>query len=411
MVRFPSALHGEPKSAFETGTSGMARVIRLVTGFTGAGILLSLPVVSLAEEAADQRWYTSERVEQGAKVYAQHCASCHGLRAEATPDWQTSDADGRYPPPPLNGTAHTWHHPLPVLRRIVREGGTPLGGLMPAFGDQLGADEVDAVIAWFQSLWPSEIYAAWGRRNHEAGRVRSTLPHPGDKGSGFPVLTTLRRQLPGTTIGPPTPTPVRGVNQVKVGRDYVYLSGDGRYLFTGDLVDLVSRENLTAQVKERDRLTELAGVPETDMVIFPADNEERAKITVFTDVTCPYCQRLHREVPALLSAGVTVRYLALPRSGPQGPRAREIRAVWCAEDRLAAMDVAKGVRAGKLGDSNCRAAEAVERGYRLGRALGIQGTPAVVLADGSLVPGYRPASKLLQALGLTSDDDRQATGR
>ena len=75
------------------------------------------------------------------------------------------------------------------------------------------------------------------------------------------------------------------------------------------------------------------------------------------------------------------------------------------------MDIAKGVRAGKLGDSDCRAADAVGRGYRLGQALEIQGTPAIVLADGTLVPGYRPASKLLQALGLTSDGDRQATGR
>ena len=75
------------------------------------------------------------------------------------------------------------------------------------------------------------------------------------------------------------------------------------------------------------------------------------------------------------------------------------------------MDIVKGVRTGKLSDSDCSAAEAVARGYRLGQALGIQGTPAIVLADGTLVSGYRPASKLLQALGLTSDTDQQASGR
>ena len=298
-----------------------------------------------------------------------------------------------------------------MLRRTVREGGSRLGGRMPAFGDRLDADEVDAVIAWFQSLWPSDIYAAWQQRDRQAGRVRSALPHPGERESDSNMLTALRRQLPGSKIGTPTPTPVGGVYQVKVGRDYIYLSADGRYLFMGDLIDLVSQQNLTARFKGRDRLKDLAGVPETDMVVFPADGEERSTITVFTDVTCPYCRRLHAEVPALQFGGVTVRYLAFPRGGPQGPGAREMRAVWCAKDRLAAMDIAKGVRAGELGESECSAAEAVARGYRLGQAVGVTGTPAIVLADGTLVPGYRPAAKLLVALGLRSGVDGRSTGR
>ena len=389
----------------------MLRALKSIFGLVGIGTLLSSPLALMAEEPSGLRWYTPAQVAQGAKVYAQHCASCHGPEAEATPDWRKPDAEGLYPPPPLNGTAHAWHHPLPVLRRTVLEGGSRLGGRMPAFGDRLGADEVDAVIAWFQSLWPSEVYAAWQQRNREAGRIRSALPHPGEEESAPTILTALSRELPGTTIGTPMPTPVTGVHQVKVGRDYVYLSADGRYLFAGDLIDLVTQKNLTAQFKRRDRLQDLASVSETDMVIFPAGGEERSIITVFTDATCLYCRRLHAEVPALQSGGVRVRYLAFPRGGPQGRGAREMRAVWCAKDRLAAMDIAKGVRAGELGESECSAAEAVGRGYRLGQAVGVTGTPAIVLADGTLVPGYRPASKLLAVLGLSSDTDQQATGR
>lgn len=380
-------------------------------GRIAAIAILAVPLDPAAEEASGTRWYTAEQVERGAKVYAEHCAGCHGAQAAATAEWRKPDADGRYPPPPLNGTAHAWHHPLPVLRRTIQQGGARLGGRMPAFGDRLGTDEADAVIAWFQSLWPSEIYAVWEQRNHEAGRVRSSHPHPGEKETDSALLAPLRRQLPGAEIGRPTPTAVPGIHQVRVGQDYAYLSKDGRYLFMGDLIDLVSQQNLTARVKARDRLNMLAGVLETDMVIFPATGQERAKITVFTDVTCPHCRRLHGEVPTLQSAGVTVRYLAFPRSGPQGPGARQMRAVWCAEDRMVAMDIAKGIRAGTLGYSNCRAGEAVERGYRLGQAVGVQGTPAIVLADGTLVPGYRPASKLLVVLGLTSDTDQQATGK
>jgi len=395
----------------EVGKLDTERVLTRWKGLITASALFIAPLHSVAEEASGLRWYTAEQVERGAEVYAQHCVGCHGARAAATAEWRKPDADGRYPPPPLNGIAHAWHHPLPVLRRTIQQGGARLGGRMPAFGDQLGTDEVDAVIAWFQSLWPSEIYAVWEQRNHEAGRVRSIHPHPGEKETDSALLAALRRQLPGATIGRPTPTPVPGIHQVRVGRDYAYLSKDGRYLFMGDLIDLVSQQNLTARVKARERLNKLAEVSDTDLVIFPADGEERGKITVFTDVTCPHCRRLHGEVPTLQSAGVTVRYLAFPRSGPQGPGARQMRAVWCAEDRLAAMDIAKGVRAGKLGNSDCTTAEAVEQGYRLGQAIGIQGTPAIVLADGTLVPGYRPASRLLAALGLTADRNRQTTGK
>jgi mono/diheme cytochrome c family protein len=93
------------------------------------------------------RWYTQAQVERGAEVFVQHCAECHGANAEATPNWRQQTPDGKYPPPPLNGTAHAWHHPLDVLRRQIRLGGVPLGGSMPAFEDKLSAADIDAAIA------------------------------------------------------------------------------------------------------------------------------------------------------------------------------------------------------------------------------------------------------------------------
>lgn len=111
------------------------------------------------------RWYTAEQVEAGAVLYAQHCASCHKPNAEGTPDWKTRDANGKLPPPPLNGTAHAWHHPLDILRQVVRRGGAPVGGSMPAFGDKLAAQEIDAILAWVQSHWSDKIYAIWHERD------------------------------------------------------------------------------------------------------------------------------------------------------------------------------------------------------------------------------------------------------
>ena len=115
-----------------------------------------------------KRWYTPEQVETGAALYTQNCASCHKPMAEGTPDWRIRDANGKLPPPPLNGTAHTWHHPLDVLRQVVRRGGIPIGGSMPAFADKLSPQEIDSILAWVQSLWSNEIYSMWVVRDMDS---------------------------------------------------------------------------------------------------------------------------------------------------------------------------------------------------------------------------------------------------
>ena len=114
-----------------------------------------------SEPTIPGRWYTAEQVNLGRELFVTHCAICHGENAEATPDWRKTDAAGNYPPPPLNGSAHAWHHPLAVLERTIAEGGVPLGGVMPGFSPILDSDETRATIAYFQSFWPDEIYAIW----------------------------------------------------------------------------------------------------------------------------------------------------------------------------------------------------------------------------------------------------------
>ena len=107
------------------------------------------------------RWYTTAQVEAGAPLYQAYCAQCHAADGSATDDWRTPGPDGHYPPPPLNGTAHTWHHPLDVLDSTIVRGGAEFGGVMPGFGAAL--DEADrlAIIAWIQSLWSDDIYRRW----------------------------------------------------------------------------------------------------------------------------------------------------------------------------------------------------------------------------------------------------------
>ena len=107
------------------------------------------------------RWYTAAQVESGESLYQVHCAVCHAADGSATAEWRTIDPSGNYPPPPLNGTAHTWHHPLEVLQQTIANGGIAFGGVMPAFAASLSRDDRLAIIAWFQSLWPDDIFASW----------------------------------------------------------------------------------------------------------------------------------------------------------------------------------------------------------------------------------------------------------
>lgn len=126
--------------------------------------------VSVSGNKPVQRWYTQQQVQAGGPLYQKYCAECHQPDASGTANWRQLDEDGNYPPPPLNGTAHTWHHHLDGLRGTIRRGGVPLGGKMPGFADRLGAQDIDNILAWVQSHWSDEIYLSWKRIDEQAGQ-------------------------------------------------------------------------------------------------------------------------------------------------------------------------------------------------------------------------------------------------
>lgn len=138
-------------------------------------LLLPLSACNPSSPTTGNRWYTAQQVEMGKTVFERHCASCHGIRAQgAAGDWRVRRPDGSYPPPPLNGSAHTWHHPLPLLVEIIQQGGALYDGTMPAFGGILSEAEQYAAIAWFQSLWSDEVYRHWtetkGQKTQQGGK-------------------------------------------------------------------------------------------------------------------------------------------------------------------------------------------------------------------------------------------------
>lgn len=108
------------------------------------------------------------QVSHGARLFANHCAECHGARGEGAVNWRQRDADGLFPPPPLNGTGHAWHHPQQMLREVIRNGSPAGQGRMQAWKEKLSDEEIEAVIAWFESQWPDDVYAAWYQMNRRA---------------------------------------------------------------------------------------------------------------------------------------------------------------------------------------------------------------------------------------------------
>jgi mono/diheme cytochrome c family protein len=114
-----------------------------------------------------KRVHDPKLVLQGESVFRKHCARCHGQRGEGAPDWRRRDENGLYPPPPLNGTGHAWHHSKEWLKEMILNGSKPRGR-MPAWRGKLSDQEVNAVIEWFQSRWPDPVYAAWYENQERA---------------------------------------------------------------------------------------------------------------------------------------------------------------------------------------------------------------------------------------------------
>lgn len=192
------------------------------------------------------------------------------------------------------------------------------------------------------------------------------------------------------------PTPIAGVFELIRGSDVVYVLGGGKFAIAGDLYDLKSNENLSEHERRAVRTRLLAAIPESDMVIFGSASA-RHTVTVFTDLDCPFCRRLHSQIAEYNRLGIRVRYLFYPRSGPNSASWIKAEQVWCSRDRKEALTRAKR---GEALDAVACAGTPVARHYALGQQLGLPGTPAIVLDTGELIPGFLPPEELARQLQI-----------
>lgn len=209
-----------------------------------------------------------------------------------------------------------------------------------------------------------------------------------------PVREAVQRVAPGYAIDSVRDAPIRGFKEVAVGAQILYVSNDGTRLIEGTIVDTRTRQDLTKPAVERRTADMLALVPEAEQIRYAPAREKLGRVFVFTDPTCPYCARLHRDLPKWREYGIEVVYLAFPRSGLQGPAYDQLTQAFCAPDRLRAMDE---LFAGKhVASPRCLAP--VDTHYALGRRLNVAGTPAIFTADGRHIGGYLTPEQAVAAL-------------
>jgi len=217
--------------------------------------------------------------------------------------------------------------------------------------------------------------------------------------SGVDVEAKLMELLPPeTTIEGIAESAMPGVYEVSVGGRTVYVHATDAHVLIGEAYDLGNKQSLL-DMKQTEKMAEVMSNTEVGEMIVMGPDSPKRHITIFTDVDCGYCRKLHDEVPALNEAGVQIRYLMFPRAGIGTESYDKAVSVWCADDQADAITVAKG--GGTVDPKVCE--NPVESQYNLGVAAGVRGTPTMILDDGTVIPGYVPKDKLLTELGISAN--------
>jgi thiol:disulfide interchange protein DsbC len=227
----------------------------------------------------------------------------------------------------------------------------------------------------------------------------ATAQAPAGQKSAVPASADPRVELaskiPGAKPDDLRQSPIPGIYQLTKGADIAYVTDDGKYAITGDLYDIASNDNLTEKTRRAERVKLIGAVPESQMVVF-SPKDPKYTVTVFTDVDCGYCRKLHSQIADYNRLGIKVRYMFYPRSGPNTESWEKAEQVWCSANRGEALTKAKRDEALKA-PTHCGGSP-VAREYALGQDVGVQGTPSIVLDDGEMLGGYLPPAMLAQHL-------------
>ncbi|HKE48718.1 MAG TPA: thioredoxin fold domain-containing protein [Rhodanobacteraceae bacterium] len=233
--------------------------------------------------------------------------------------------------------------------------------------------------------------------------LRSCLPlafafvavfaHAAEKPEDAAARSALKGIVPDSKITAIEAAPLPGYRQVLLGSQIVYVSDDGQYMLSGTLYDVDAKRDLTASRLAVDHKKKVDAVPAAKRIVFAPD-KPKYKITVFTDIDCGYCRKLHSQIAEYNKRGIEVDYLFFPRSGLNTPSFDKAVSVWCAKDRKSAFTEAK---AGKT-PAAAKCDNPVAEEYKLGAQVGVDGTPTIFAADGTKIGGYLSPNEMLAKL-------------
>ncbi len=208
----------------------------------------------------------------------------------------------------------------------------------------------------------------------------------------------LEKARPGLKVTDVEQTAVPNIVRVNLeGAGSIYALKGTDFFFVGELYQAAEEGlvNVTEQEKVGIRKELLAKASVDNMIVFSPEGEAKDHITIFTDVDCGYCQKLHREVPELNAMGIEVRYMAFPRAGIGSPSYQKIASAWCAEDPRAALTKVKNR---ETIDINVCDGNPVAAQYELGQQMGVNATPIIMFDSGESIPGYMPAKQIAARL-------------
>ncbi len=207
------------------------------------------------------------------------------------------------------------------------------------------------------------------------------------------IREALARSMPAVKVDSIQQSEVKGLNEVRVGTNIFYITDDGKYIIQGKLLDVEKRLDITEEKLAGIRVQSIENLGQDKMIIFKPEKELH-KVTVFTDIDCGYCRKLHSEIDKYLAEGISIQYTFFPRAGKGSDSYNKAVSVWCAKDRKSALTNAK--KTGKIKTVTCD--NPVDEHMQLARDFNVTGTPMMVTEGGSVFPGYIPADQLAKSL-------------
>jgi thiol:disulfide interchange protein DsbC len=218
------------------------------------------------------------------------------------------------------------------------------------------------------------------------------------------IKEAIAKSMPAMKIDSIKPAQIKGMYEISVGTNVFYVSEDGKYLIEGHLIDIAARKDLTENRQNEAHVAALKNLGEDKMIIFQPKTSKHT-VTIFTDIDCGYCRKLHSEIDSYMAENITIRYIFFPRAGKDSESYKKAVSVWCADDRKAALTAAKKGEAVK--NKTCN--NPVDEHMKLGMEFQVNGTPTIISETGVVYPGYLSAKQLAET--LKAETEGEAKGK